>query len=58
MYNINLNISIFLLRTSIQNTDRIRPNYRTVRLGFSKIIRKTCGKIYIYLLRIHFKKDK
>ena len=38
---------------------RIRPNYRTVRLGFSNLqdtlIR---GQICIYLLRIHYKKDQ
>ena len=36
---------------------RIRPNYRTVRSGFSKLLRTLiCGKIYIYQLRIHYKK--
>ena len=36
---------------------RIRPNYRTVRLGFSKLLGTlSCGKICIYLLRIHYKK--
>ena len=34
---------------------RIRPNYRTVRLGFSKLQGTLgCGKIRIYLLRIHY----
>ena len=36
---------------------RIRPNYRTVRLGFSKLQGIFgCGKIRIYLLRIHYLK--
>ena len=36
---------------------RIRPNYRTVRLSFSKLLGTlTCDKICIYLLRIHYKK--
>ena len=35
----------------------IRPNYRTVRLVFSKLLGTLiCGKICIYLLRIHYKK--
>ena len=38
---------------------RIRPNYRTVRLGFSKLLGTLiCGKICIYLLRKHNKKDQ
>ena len=38
---------------------RIRPSYRTVRLGFSKLLGTlSCGKICIYLLRIHYKKDQ
>ena len=38
---------------------RIGPNYRTVRLGFSKLLGTLiCGKICIYLLRIHYKKDQ
>ena len=38
---------------------RIRPNYRTVHLGFSKLLGTLiCGKICIYLLRIHYKKDQ
>ena len=37
----------------------IRPNYRTVHLGFSKLLGTLiCGKICIYLLRIHYKKDQ
>ena len=37
----------------------IRPNYRTVRLGFSKLLGTLSGgKICIYLLRIHYKKDQ
>ena len=37
----------------------IRPNYRTVRLSFSNLLGKLiCGKICIYLLRIHNKKDQ
>ena len=37
----------------------IRPNYRTVRLGFSKLLGTlSCGKICIYLLKIHYKKDQ
>ena len=36
---------------------RIRPNYRTVHLGFSKLQDTLiCGQICIYLLRIHYKK--
>ena len=36
---------------------RIRPNYRTVRLGFSNLQDTLiCGQICIYLLRIHYKK--
>ena len=38
---------------------RIRPYYRTVRLGFSNLLGTLiCGKICIYLLRIHNKKDQ
>ena len=38
---------------------RIRPNYHTVHLGFSKLLGTLiCGKICIYLLRIHYKKDQ
>ena len=38
---------------------RIRPNYRTVRLGFSNLQDTLiCGQICIYLLRIHYKKDQ
>ena len=38
---------------------RIRPNYCTVHLGFSKLLGTlSCGKICIYLLRIHYKKDQ
>ena len=38
---------------------RIRPNYRTVCLGFSKLQDTLiCGQICIYLLRIHYKKDQ
>ena len=38
---------------------RIRPNCHTVRLGFSKLLGTLiCGKICIYLLRIHYKKDQ
>ena len=40
-------------------TYRIRPNYRTVRLGFSKLLGTLIfGKICICLLRIHYKKDQ
>ena len=40
-------------------TYRIRPNYRTVRLGFSNLQDTLiCGQICIYLLRIHYKKDQ
>ena len=39
-------------------TYRIRPNYRTVRLGFSKLMGTlSCGKICIYLLRVHYKQE-
>ena len=35
----------------------IRPDYSTMRLGFSKLLGTlSCGKICIYLLRIHYKK--
>ena len=35
----------------------IRPNYRTLRLGFSKLLGTlNFGKICIYLLRIYYKK--
>ena len=38
---------------------RIRPNYHTVRLGFSNLQDTLiCGQICIYLLRIHYKKDQ
>ena len=38
---------------------RIRPNYRTVRLGFSKFLGTlSCVKICIDLLRVHYKKRK
>ena len=41
------------------NIYRIRPNYRTVRLGISKLLGTLiCGKICIYLPRIHYKKDQ
>ena len=44
-------------RTAQYSKYRIRPNYRTVRSGFSKLQRTLiCGKICIYLLRIHYKK--
>ena len=35
---------------------RIRPNYRTVRLGFSKLLGTLRYDMYLYLLRIHYKK--
>ena len=48
------NYSYFSIKTY-----RIRPNYHTVRLGFSKLLGTLiCGKICIYLLRIHYKKDQ
>ena len=38
-------------------TYRIQPNYCTVRLGISKLLGTLiCGKICIYLPRIHYKK--
>ena len=38
---------------------RIWPSYRIVHLGFSKLLGTlSCGKICIYLLRIHYKKDQ
>ena len=41
------------------STYHIQPNYCTVRLGFSKLLGTLiCGKICIYLLRIHYKKDQ
>ena len=36
----------------------IQPNYRTVRLGFSKLLENTCGKICICLLKGTLKKDQ
>ena len=43
----------------VELTYRIRPNYRTVRLGFSNLQDTLiCGQICIYLLRIHYKKDQ
>ena len=43
----------------LSNTYHIRPNYHTVRLGFSNLQDTLiCGKICIYLLRIHIKKDQ
>ena len=37
----------------------IRPNYHTVRLGFSNLQDTLiCGQICIYLLRLHYKKDQ
>ena len=47
---------VFMLQKLVS---RIRPNYRTVRLGFSKLLGTLiCGKICIYLLRIHYIKKK
>ena len=38
---------------------RIRPNYRTVHLGFSKLLGTlSCGRIWIYLLMVHYKKSE
>ena len=34
-------------------TYRNRPNYHTVRLGFSKLLEKTCSK-NIHLIRAYF----
>ena len=43
----------------LYSTYRIRPNYRTVHLGFSNLQDTLiCGQICIYLLRIHYKKDQ
>ena len=57
--------SYFSTKTYMQDTHkkhityRIRPNYRTVRLCFSKLLGTlSCGKIYIYLLRVHYKKSE
>ena len=37
----------------------IRPNYRTVHLGFSKLLGTlSCGKICMYLLMVYLKKKK
>ena len=53
-----INTSNICLGGEIRNY-RIRPNYRTVRLGFSKLLGTViCGKTCIYLLRIHYKKDQ
>ena len=38
---------------------RVRPNNRTVRLGFSKLLGTlSCVKTCIDLLRVHYKKDQ
>ena len=37
------------------NTYRIRPNYHIVRIGFSKLLEKTCS--VIYLIKTHFKES-
>ena len=44
---------------SLLHKYHIRPNYCTVRLGFSNLQDTLiCGQIRIYLLRIHYKKDQ
>ena len=49
----------FLINIKKKMIYRIRPNYRTVRLGFSNLQDTLiCGQICIYLLRIHYKKDQ
>ena len=58
--HMNAGIRIVPSGHSLSVTDslnyRIRPNYRTVRLGF-QINGKICGKIYMYppILRVHLK---
>ena len=40
-------------------TYRIQSNYHTVHLDFSKLLGTLiCGKICVYLLRIHYKEDQ
>ena len=52
MYIVCSSMSVWIL-----GKYRIRPNYRTVHLVFSKLLGTLiCGKICIYLLRIHYKK--
>ena len=52
-------LAIFINLIYLGFAYRIRPNYCTVRLGFSKLLGTlSCGKICIYLLRIHYKKDQ
>ena len=49
-------IFFFLLKKQIYC---LSPNYSTVRLSFSKLLGTLiCGKICIYLLRMHCKKDQ
>ena len=56
---VNQSIEAGLYRKAVQVCYRIRPNYRTVRFGFSKLLGTLiCGKICIYLLRIHYEKDQ
>ena len=50
---------LHLRNSHMQSRYRIRPNYRTVRLGFSELLGTlSCGKIWIYLLRVHYKKSE
>ena len=53
-----MSFSFFLLLSWAKSVRyRVRPNYRTVRLGFSKLQDTLiCGQICIYLLRILYKK--
>ena len=62
MYTCPSTASVFkmlLSRPVEESCYHIRPNYRTVRLGFSNLQDTLiCGQICIYLLRIHYKKDQ
>ena len=49
----------YVLRNRFSENYCIRPNYRTVHLGFSNLQDTLiCGQICIYLLRVHYKKDQ
>ena len=43
---------------SLKKAYPIQPNYRTVHLGFSKLLENTSGKICICLLKGTLKKDQ
>ena len=59
--NLTVGILLYTARTvdCETSTYHIRPNYRTVHLGISKLLGTLiCGKICIYLPRIRYKKDQ